>query len=71
MDKIYYQPNHLWKGQKAMRKLKELRKEKLAVVKRWLSKEAIWHAYLLPLKHVNRSKASQRDASVRFAAYAK
>ena len=25
MDKIYYQPNHLWKGQKAVKKLKELR----------------------------------------------
>ena len=24
MDKIYYQPNHLWKGQKAVKKLKEL-----------------------------------------------
>ena len=27
MDKIYYQPNHLWKGQKAIKKLKELSKE--------------------------------------------
>ena len=24
MDKIYYQPNHLWKGQKAVKKLQEL-----------------------------------------------
>ena len=24
MDKIYYQPNHLWKGQKAVKKLAEL-----------------------------------------------
>ena len=29
MDKIYYQPNHLWKGQKAIKKLKELSKENL------------------------------------------
>ena len=28
MDKIYYQPNHLWKGKKAIRKLKEYSKEK-------------------------------------------
>ena len=28
MDKIYYQPNHLWKGQKAVKKLKELSGEK-------------------------------------------
>ena len=31
MDKIY-QPNHLWKGQKAVKKLKELSEEK-----QWLS----------------------------------
>ena len=33
MDKIYYQPNQLWKGQKAIKKLKELCKEKLKVIK--------------------------------------
>ena len=35
MDKhgdIYYQPNHLWKGQKAIRKLRELSKEKPSVI---------------------------------------
>ena len=26
MDRIYYQPNHLWKGQKAIKKLKEYSK---------------------------------------------
>ena len=29
MDKIYYQPNHLWKGQKAVEKLKELARRNL------------------------------------------
>ena len=29
MDKIYCQPNHLWKGQKAVKKLKELSGENL------------------------------------------
>ena len=28
MAKIYYQPNHLWKGQKAVKKLKKLSGEK-------------------------------------------
>ena len=32
MDKIYYQPNHLWKGQAAVRKLNELSEEKLKAV---------------------------------------
>ena len=54
MDKLCYQPNHLWKGQKAIRKLKELSKEKTKVVKQWLSKQAFWQVYLPPPKHVNR-----------------
>ena len=33
MDKIYYQPNHLWKGQKAVKKLKELSGENLRQLK--------------------------------------
>ena len=33
MDKIYYQPNHLLKGQKAVKKLKELSREKPKTVK--------------------------------------
>ena len=48
MDKIYYQPNHLWKGQKAIKKLKELSKEKPKVVKQWLLKQAFWQVHFLP-----------------------
>ena len=57
MDKlqdIYYQHNHLFKRQKAIRKLKELSKEKLKVVKQWLSEQAIWQVHLPPPKHVDR-----------------
>ena len=54
MDEIYYQPNHLWKGQKAIKKLKELRKAKPKVVKQWLSKQAFWQMHLPPPKHVDR-----------------
>ena len=41
MDKIYYQPNHLWKGQKAVKKLKELSGEIPKTVKQWLSQQAV------------------------------
>ena len=54
MDEIYYQPNHLWKGQKAIRKLKDLSKEKPKVVKQWLSKQVFWQVHLPPPKHVDR-----------------
>ena len=39
MDKIYYQPNHLWKGQKAVKKLRELSGEEPKAVKQWLSRK--------------------------------
>ena len=54
MDKIYCQPNHLWKGQKAIKKLKELSKEKPKVVKQWLSKQAFWQVHLPPPKRIDR-----------------
>ena len=54
MDKIYYQPGHLWKGQKAIKKLKEYSKEKPETVKQWLSKQAFWQVHLPPPKHVDR-----------------
>ena len=54
MDKLYYQPNHLWKGQKAIKKLKELSKVKPKVVKQWLLKQAFWHVRLPPPKHLDR-----------------
>ena len=46
MDKIYYQPNHLWKGQKAVKQLKELSGEKPKTVKRWLSRQAFSQVHL-------------------------
>ena len=54
MDKIYYQLSYLWKGQKAIKKLKELSKAKPKVVKQWLSKQAFWQVYLPPPKRVDR-----------------
>ena len=54
MDKIYYQPNHLWKGQKAIKKLKELIKEKPKTVKQWLSQQAFWQVHLPAPKHIDR-----------------
>ena len=54
MDKIYYQPNHLWKGQKAVKKLKELSREKPKVIKQWLSRQAFWQVHLPAPKRVDR-----------------
>ena len=54
MDKVYYQPNHLWKGQKAVKKLKEYSKEKPEVIKQWLSWQAFWQVHLPAPKRVDR-----------------
>ena len=55
MDKVYYQPNHLWKGQKAVKKLKELSGEKPKTFKQWLSRQAFWQVHLPAPQHVDRS----------------
>ena len=67
MDKIYYQPNHLWKGQKAVKKLRELSGEKPTkigelsgekptkiLVKQWLSRQAFWQVHLPAPKRIDR-----------------
>ena len=54
MDKIYYQPNHLWKGQKAVKKLRELSGEKPKTVKQWLSRQALWQVNLPAPKSIDR-----------------
>ena len=54
MDKIYYQPNHLWKGQKAVKRLQELSGEKPKTVKQWLSRKAFWQVHLPAPKSIDR-----------------
>ena len=54
MGKIYYQPNHLWKGQKAVKKLKQLSGENPKAVKQWLSRQVFWQVHLTAPKHVDR-----------------
>ena len=54
MDKVYYQANHLWKGQKVVKKLRELSGEKPKAVKQWLSRQAFWQVHLPALKSINR-----------------
>ena len=54
MDKIYYQPNHLWKGKATVKKLAELSWEKPKVIKQWLSRQAFWQVHLPAPKRVDR-----------------
>ena len=54
MDKIYYQPNHLWKRQKAVKKLREVSGEKPKAIKQWLSPQAFWQVHLPAPKSIDR-----------------
>ena len=54
MDKIYYQPNHHWKGHKAVNNLAEYNKEKPQTVKQWLSRQAFWQVHLPAPKSIDR-----------------
>ena len=55
MDKIYYQPNHVFlKGKATVKKLAELSGEKPKTVKQWLSRQAFWQVHLPAPKRVDR-----------------
>ena len=54
MDKIYYQPNHLWKGQATAKKLAEYSKGQPKVIKQWLSRQSFWQLHLPAPKCVDR-----------------
>ena len=54
LREIYYQPQHLWKGQKAVKNLRDLSSLKPKVIKQWLSKQAFWQVHLPAPKHVER-----------------
>ena len=54
MNKIYYQPNYLWKGKKAVKKLAERSGEKPKTVKQWLSWQAFWQVHLPAPKSIDR-----------------
>ena len=54
MDKIYYQPNHLLKGQKAVEELRELSGEEAKAVKQWLSFASILASAFTSSKRVDR-----------------
>ena len=54
MDSLHYQTNHLWKGQKAVKKLAEYSKGKPKVIKQWLSQQAFWQVHLPAPKSIDR-----------------
>ena len=54
LSEIYYQPNHLWIKNKAVKKLKELTNLKSKEIKSWLAKQAFWQVHLPAPKKIDR-----------------
>ena len=54
MDRLYYQPNHLWKGQATVKKWAEYSKEKPKTVEQWLSQQAFCQVHLPTPKSIDR-----------------
>ena len=52
LSKIYYEPNHLWSGYKAIEKLKSHVKVRKTKALKWLAKQAIWQVHLPAPKEV-------------------
>ena len=53
LSKIYYDPEHLWVGRKAIRLLQKESGESKKVVTPWLSKQAFWQVHTSPPKHID------------------
>ena len=54
MDRLCYQPNHLWKGKATVKKLAKLSRGKPKKAKQWLSRQAFWQVHLPAPKRVDR-----------------
>ena len=54
LQEIYYKPNHLWTGNKAIKNLKQFTNLSPKLINLWLSKQAFYHVHLPALKIINR-----------------
>ena len=54
LQEIYYKPNHLWIGKKAINKLKKLTGLNINIIKQWLFKQAIYQVHLPAPKNIKR-----------------
>ena len=53
MQRIFYQPENLWKGRKAITELRKVTKLSAKKVKLWLSKQALWQVHIPPPKKID------------------
>ena len=54
LSEIYYKPENLWTGQKAIRKLYEITKFPKKKIKSWLAKQVLWQVHIPAPKTIDR-----------------
>ena len=53
MQKIYYQPENLWKGRKAITELRKATGLPIEKVKLWIANQALWQVHIPPPKKID------------------
>ena len=53
MQKIYYQPENLWKGRKAITELRKATGLQIKKVKLWIANQALWQVHIPPPKKID------------------
>ena len=50
---VYYQPDHLWTGRKAIKELHKSTSMSKKDIRSWLAKQALWQIHIPPPKETN------------------
>ena len=50
---VYYQPDRLWTGKKAIKELHKITSMSKKDIKSWLAKQALWQVHIPPPKEIN------------------
>ena len=53
MQRIYYQPENLWKGRRAITEIRKATGLPPKKVKIWLGKQALWQVHIPPPKRID------------------
>ena len=53
MQRIFYQPENLWRGRKAITELRKATKLPVKKVKAWLANQALWQVHIPPPKKID------------------
>ena len=53
LEKIYYQPENLWKGRKAITELRKATGLSAKKVKAWVAEQALWQVHIPPPKRID------------------